>query len=236
VFGYQDVDNFYRYEIASDGYYRLGKYVSNEWIEVIPWVETDLVNLGEATNTIAVEMGGGTISLYANGSLLDSVVDRTFSDGDVGLVAGSFGQPNVQIAFDRLRVYALESEGGASSSAGGSGAVVVSTELYGAWYGVDTDGVAGYFHFRDDGTFIIADTELGYWGDGQYRVEQDGDQLVVMFYEPPSGEWQPLAAVEFLGPNTILLTSQWGDSVEMERISEVELEAVLADLAYEPLF
>jgi len=235
VFGYQDVDNFYRYEIASDGYYRLGKYVNNEWIEVIPWVETDLVNLGAATNTIAVEMGGGTISLYANGSLLDSVVDRTFSDGDVGLVAGSFGQPNVQIAFDRLRVYALESQGGASSSAGRSGAVVVSTELYGAWYGVDTDGVAGYFHFKDDGTFIIADTELGYWGDGQYRVEQDGGELWIMYSEG-LGDWQPLASVEFLGPDTILLATQWGDSVEMERISEAELDTVLKDLAYEPLF
>ena len=235
VFGYQDVDNFYRYEIASDGYYRLGKYVDNEWIEVIPWVETDLVNLGAATNTIAVEMGGGTISLYANGSLLDSVVDRTFSDGDVGLVAGSFGQPNVQIAFDRLRVYALESQGGASSSAGGSGAVVVATELYGAWYGVDTDGVAGYFQFMDDGTFIIADTELGYWGDGQYRLEQDGGELWIMYSEG-SGDWQPLAAVEFLGPNTIFLMTQWGDSVEMERISEAELDTVLKDLEYDPLF
>jgi hypothetical protein len=55
-------------------------------------------------------------------------------------------------------------------------------------------------------------------------------------YSEGLGDWQPLASVEFLGPDTILLATQWGDSVEMERISEAELDTVLKDLAYEPLF
>ena len=234
VFGYQDVDNFYRYEIASDGYYRLGKYVDNEWIEMIPWVETDEVNLGEATNSMAVEMGGGTIWLYANGTLLESVVDRTFSDGDVGLVAGSFGQPGVQIAFDDLRVYALQSDGAASASSGGE--VIAIGAIWGSWYGVDSDDIAGYFQFADDGGFIIADTEMGYWGDAEYRLEdQDGGRWI-MVYDASNDEWQPIASVEFVGADTILLTNPWGDALEMTRITEDELDDVLAELEYKPLF
>jgi hypothetical protein len=107
VLGYQDTANFYRFEIASDGYYRVGKYVNDEWIELIPWAETGAVKQGNATNTIAAEMAGGTLALYANSELLGTVRDFSFVDGDVGLVAGSFDTPNVHIAFDNLRVYAL---------------------------------------------------------------------------------------------------------------------------------
>ncbi len=234
VFGYQDVENFYRYEIASDGYYRLGKYVANEWIELIPWMETDQVNPGEDTNSIAVEMGGGTIWLYANGTLLDSAVDRTFSDGDIGLVASSFGQPGVQIAFDDLRVYALQSDGGASASSGGE--VIAIGALWGSWYGVDSDGIAGYFQFADDGGFIIADTEMGYWGDAEYRLEDQDGERWIMVYDASNDEWQPIASVEFIGSDTILLTNPWDDTIEMERISDDELDDVLAELEYQPLF
>lgn len=108
VFGYQDELNFYRFEIASDGYYRFGKYVDDEWIEIIPWQETDLVRQGAATNTIAVEMDGGTFTFLANGKVLGTAEDSSFTDGDVGLVAGSFDLVGVEIAFDDFRVYSLK--------------------------------------------------------------------------------------------------------------------------------
>ncbi len=108
VFGYQDDLNFYRFEIASDGYYRFGKYVDNEWIEIIPWTESTLVRQGNARNRISVEMRDGTFVFGVNGEPLDKAQDGSFADGDVGLVAGSFDTPGVEIAFDNIRVVELK--------------------------------------------------------------------------------------------------------------------------------
>jgi len=108
VFGYQDELNFYRFEISSDGYYRFGKYVDDEWIEIIPWTESELILQGYATNIISVEMRDGRFGFSVNGHFLDKAKDDSFSDGDVGLVAGSFDTPGVEIGFGEFRVYRLE--------------------------------------------------------------------------------------------------------------------------------
>jgi hypothetical protein len=108
VFGYQDKLNFYRFEIASDGYYRFGKYVDDEWIEIIPWTESTLVRQGNARNRISVEMREGTFVFGVNGEPLDKAQDGSFTGGDIGLVAGSFDTPGVEIAFDNIRVVELK--------------------------------------------------------------------------------------------------------------------------------
>ncbi|MGC9361158.1 MAG: hypothetical protein ACP5G7_12450, partial [Anaerolineae bacterium] len=108
VFGYQDSDNFYRFEIASDGYFRFGKYVDDEWIPIVPWTESDLILQGYETNVIRVEMRDGRFVFAVNGEPLAWAQDDSFADGDVGLVAGSFDIPGVEIAFDDFEVYAAQ--------------------------------------------------------------------------------------------------------------------------------
>ena len=107
VFGYQDDLNFYRFEIASDGYYRFGKYVDNEWIELIPWTTSELILQGEATNRVSAAMRGGRLVFAVNGEVLTATEDDSFSDGDVGLVAGSFDEAGMVIGFDDFVVYAM---------------------------------------------------------------------------------------------------------------------------------
>ncbi len=77
---------------------------------------------------------------------------------------------------------------------------------------------------------------MGYWSDAEYRLEDQDGERWIMVYDASNDEWQPIASVEFIGSDTILLTNPWGDAVEMERISDDELDDVLAELEYQPLF
>jgi pectate lyase len=103
---YQDTSNYYFAEIASDGYYGIGKVVAgtqNALTDGFP--ATDLVKSGVGTtNHMRVDCVGNTITLYINGTQAASVTDSEFSSGDVGLIAGTYDTPGVEVAFDNFVV------------------------------------------------------------------------------------------------------------------------------------
>lgn len=109
-FRYQDVANFYEFDISGDGYYILGKYVDDEWVDIISWTATEHINQGENFNHIEVMCRGDRIELYVNGHHLVTVTDDTFVSGDIGLIAGANEEPNVHVAFDNLEVWELSAE------------------------------------------------------------------------------------------------------------------------------
>jgi len=99
---YVDVDHFYLLMISSDGYYAIQKntidgyeLLSGEFYE-----ESSAINLGNSKNTLKAECVGGKLALYVNGTLVDEVYDYDYTSGDVGLLAGSFSEANVEILFD----------------------------------------------------------------------------------------------------------------------------------------
>ena len=65
---------------------------------------TDAIHTGDAANYVRVVCNGSTLTLYVNGQQVDSVTDTTFTEGDVGLIAGTFDSPDVEIAFDNFVV------------------------------------------------------------------------------------------------------------------------------------
>jgi hypothetical protein len=99
----QDPDHFYRFSISGDGYYLVSKYDGEEW-EVLSgdWTPSDAIRLGAATNLLEVVCQGATMAFYVNGELLTEVQDSTYLRGDIGLYAGSFFDPGVEIHFDNL--------------------------------------------------------------------------------------------------------------------------------------
>ncbi|MHB0857647.1 MAG: zinc-ribbon domain-containing protein [Anaerolineae bacterium] len=105
---YVDVDNFYRFEVSGDGYYRFDLMMDNEWHSLIEWTETTLINTGNATNVIAAVCAGSNYTFYINGTEVDSYNDDTFSSGDVGLTAGTIEEVGVHVAFDNLKVWSVE--------------------------------------------------------------------------------------------------------------------------------
>jgi hypothetical protein len=104
---YQDENNFYFFEISSDGYYSIGKYKDDQLVLIgMEKMQTsDYIYQGQATNHLRAACVGSNLSLMVNGHLLAEVEDGDYSMGDVGLIAGTFETPGVDILFDNFKVF-----------------------------------------------------------------------------------------------------------------------------------
>lgn len=110
IFRRVDNNNFYLFNVSSDGYYGLRMLVDDEWEEIIQWDRTDAIGSVEgSSNRLGVLARGPRISLYVNNTLLGEVADDTFSAGKIALAAGTFEEAGVEIAFDNLRLWRLAS-------------------------------------------------------------------------------------------------------------------------------
>jgi hypothetical protein len=101
-----DEENFYAFLISSDGYAGIlrvldGRYtlLNNDSMEY-----AEAIYQGEALNKMSAVCQGNQLSLMVNGSPLLSVVDDSFATGDVGLMAGAYDEPDVDVMFDNLLV------------------------------------------------------------------------------------------------------------------------------------
>ena len=100
---YQDADNFYSVSIANDGYVEILKYVGGE--ATLLYGEMEPLVLEAGPNHLTVSCIGNTIALYLNHSFIVSVEDSSLSDGDVGLIAGTYDEPPVTIRFDNFSAW-----------------------------------------------------------------------------------------------------------------------------------
>jgi len=101
----EDTDHFYRFSISGDGYYLVSKYDGEVWTPLSgDWMLSDAVQTGAATNLLEIVCQGATMVFLVNGEQLVQVEDADYSRGDIGLYAGSFFEPGVEIHFDNLRV------------------------------------------------------------------------------------------------------------------------------------
>ncbi|MGB7538034.1 MAG: hypothetical protein WBM17_05815 [Anaerolineales bacterium] len=105
---YQDDDNFYYLIISSDGYYAVGKFKDGEDLLVeldeMPADENGVIQTGMAANHLRADCVGDTLTLYANGKQLLEVQDSDFSEGGVGLIAGSYDDAPIIVLFDNFIV------------------------------------------------------------------------------------------------------------------------------------
>ena len=105
----QDLDNFYFFQISSDGYAVIGMFQDNSmyYLSADAMQKVDGIYSGNATNHVRAVCQGSNLTLYANNALVASVSDTTFtSGGDVGLMGGSFDQGGIDIYFDDFVVTA----------------------------------------------------------------------------------------------------------------------------------
>jgi len=103
---YEDNQNFYVFEINSDGYAIIGMYRAGEWLGLSSekFLPSDAILQGNATNRMRAECAGSTLRLYVNDDLVAEADDSTFRSGDVGLIAGTFDEPGTDILFDNFKV------------------------------------------------------------------------------------------------------------------------------------
>lgn len=103
---YKDEQNFYAAQISSDGYggiFRM-KDGTYQLLGLESMLPVPAIMGGSADNLIRFECTGMSLTLFVNGEPVDYREDGSFETGDVGLIAGTFEEPGVQIAFDDFRV------------------------------------------------------------------------------------------------------------------------------------
>jgi hypothetical protein len=103
---YVNKDNFYMLVISSDGYYGIAKIKNGQYsiLGTDRLQYSSAIAQGQAANTIRADCVGSALRLYANGIRLTEVNDADFETGDVGLIAGAYSTPGVDILFDNFIV------------------------------------------------------------------------------------------------------------------------------------
>jgi len=103
---FQDEKNFYSAQISSDGYAGIFRMKDGVYRLIGQDVMIPVPSIlgGSAVNTIHFECIGRSLALAVNGTPVDAREDKSFENGDVGLIAGAFEEAGVVIAFDDLSV------------------------------------------------------------------------------------------------------------------------------------
>jgi len=105
---YIDENQYYYAIISSDGYYGIVRKTSNGGFlldEDDVMLESNKINLGAVTNHIRFDCIGNKLTLYVNGNKLVGYQDSTYSNGNVGFIAGTYDAGGTDILFDNLIVY-----------------------------------------------------------------------------------------------------------------------------------
>lgn len=110
IFRYIDDQNFYFFGISAGGYYSLWKRENDAWTILIDWTASDALTTGEqASNRLGILVRatdqGQQIALLANDTVLEALLDDTFTEGQIGLATGTFDEAGIEVAFDNLSLW-----------------------------------------------------------------------------------------------------------------------------------
>ena len=101
---YQNGD-YYFFIISSDGFYAVGKFIGGQTLLLgQEQMQTSELILPNSMNHLRADCIGNTLTFYVNFSQVASVQDSDFPNGDVGVLAGSFTQPGVDVLFQNFVV------------------------------------------------------------------------------------------------------------------------------------
>ena len=99
----QDNQNFYGMEISEDGYYAVWKMINGEFIPLVDWAYSSLIDTRQPVHLSAACVGS-TLALIVDGELLAEIRDSDLAGGDVGVVAGTWETAPLVVGFDNFVV------------------------------------------------------------------------------------------------------------------------------------
>jgi hypothetical protein len=100
----QDWSTLYTLEIYPDGWYGIYRVDPSDF-QTLAEDYSSIINQGSAVNQIKIERRGTLINAFANGQLLTSVTDGTYTGLlYIGLVVENYDQGNIDIRFDNFSV------------------------------------------------------------------------------------------------------------------------------------
>jgi len=98
--------NYYFFIITNDGYYAIGKFIGGQ-TTLLGQSEMQAsanVQVGASLNHLRADCIGDSLTLYVNYNLIAGAKDSDLQSGDVGMLAGSFAEPGVDVLFDHFVV------------------------------------------------------------------------------------------------------------------------------------
>ena len=107
LFRLQGPGQFYRFDITGNGRYTVERHnPDGTWTRFVEdWPLSPAIQQGfNVTNRLQVSAIGPDIVVYANGEVLFQFSDTAYSDGNIALAGGTFGQAGLSVAFDNLVV------------------------------------------------------------------------------------------------------------------------------------
>ncbi len=108
VFRSGDNDRYF-FGITTEGECFLKKFVDGEWANApLSNVAWRSIAPGQAKNRLGVLAKASEISLYINGSLVRTIVDKSIADGKVGIFVGAGSTYPVVVVFNRLTVLTVD--------------------------------------------------------------------------------------------------------------------------------
>lgn len=97
---------FYRFAIRGDGLYMIERHDPDGWTRFMKdWEPTNAIHQGVGQNNhIKVIAEDSALSFYVNDIIVAQLNDSRYTEGNIALDAGTFGQTNLQVAFDNVLV------------------------------------------------------------------------------------------------------------------------------------
>jgi len=101
---YQNGD-YYFFVVSNDGYYAMGKFIGGQTLLLgqTAMQPSEFIKK-DAVNHLRADCMGDTLTFYINYNQVATAKDTDFANGDVGLLAGAFSEPGVDILFDHFMV------------------------------------------------------------------------------------------------------------------------------------
>jgi hypothetical protein len=98
--------DYYFFMITHDGYFGIGMFAGGQTglLGQSEMQYNPAIHTGVNINHLRADCVGDRLTLYVNGQQLASVQDGNLQHGEVGLLAGTFGQPGVDMIFDNFVV------------------------------------------------------------------------------------------------------------------------------------
>jgi hypothetical protein len=105
IFWYDDVNNFYVFEIAPNGKASVWRRQRGKWLAQVNWQDASGANKGDgAVNELRVTTVAGDATFYVNGTEFQKVSGSPPDNGQqIGLFAGSPEKDAATFAFDDLK-------------------------------------------------------------------------------------------------------------------------------------
>jgi serine/threonine-protein kinase len=180
ISGSGDNRSYYTFAVTTNGKYYLQKRVDGQWADTDPVSPTAsaAVKTGNNKNVLRVLARGDKITLYVNGTLINTVKDDSVASGKIGAFAATGSDnTNAQVSFTRFTVLSPDK---AIAEWGATGGAMLYKDDFSkpdsGWSVDESDNTAKYYK---DGKYFVNIKNSGYTGWGVPESEYFSGGVVI---------------------------------------------------------